>query len=133
MIYGGVSMIVNVVGAFSLFHFFGATGVAAATTLAAWVNTGLLVSTLARRGHFRPDAALRKRLPLLAIAAILMGVGVALAAWWLGPLVTDARLIIRILVIGLLVALGMGLFALFCLLTGAIDFRQTIGRLRGRR
>ena len=40
MCYGGVSMVVNVVAAFALFFLFGHVGIAAATSIAAWVNTG---------------------------------------------------------------------------------------------
>ena len=58
MWYGGISMVVNVVGAFALFHFFGHVGIAAATSLVAWVNTALLAVTLHRRGHLAADAAL---------------------------------------------------------------------------
>ena len=60
MIYGGVSMLVNVAAAFALFYFFGHVGIAAATSIAAWVNALLLLRTLVRRRHLVADAALRR-------------------------------------------------------------------------
>ena len=133
MWYGGVSMAVNVVAAFGLFYLFGHVGIAAATSLAAWVNTGLLVYTLHKRGHMPVDAVLRKRLPLLALAAVLMGVGLYVAAWLLAPYLADARLLVRVAIIGALVLIGLVLFLAFCQATGAVDFREIVRRLRARR
>ncbi|MBY0303915.1 MAG: murein biosynthesis integral membrane protein MurJ [Sphingomonas sp.] len=45
-----------------------------ATALASLVNLGLLYRTLAKRGHFVPDAQLKRRVWRLAGAALLMGV-----------------------------------------------------------
>ena len=66
MWYGGISMVVNVVAAFVLFYFFAQVGIAAATSLAAWVNTGLLALHAGaarllrpRRGAEAPAAAPR--------------------------------------------------------------------------
>ncbi len=133
MWYGGISMVVNVVAAFVLFVFYAQVGIAAATSIAAWVNTALLVYTLHRRGHLLADAALKRRLPLLGLAALLMGGGLYLAVIALGPLVNDPRLSVEIIVIAVLVGLGIALFALFCQLTGAIDFRRVVTGLRRSR
>src|SRR5207248_887993 len=80
MWYGGISMVVNVAGAFLFFYFFGHVGIAAATSLSAWVNTALLAATLHRRGHIRSDAVLARRLPLLCLASLLMGGGLYFSA-----------------------------------------------------
>ena len=130
MWYGGISMVVNVVAAFVLFYFFAQVGIAAATSLAAWVNTGLLLFTLARRGYFVPDAALKRRLPLLALAALLMGIGLYASSMALAPWIADLRLIVEVVVIAALVTIGVFLFALFCQLTGAVDFRRVLTGLR---
>ena len=70
MRYGFVSMVVNVVAAFVLFYLFGHVGIAAATSIAAWVNTAAPVhdAEAARPSRHRPDApapaaAPRRRLP----------------------------------------------------------------------
>ncbi len=121
---GFVSMIVNVVAAVVLFHFFGATGIAAGTTLAAWVNTAYLLISLHRGGHLNADAALRRRLPLLALASVMMGVAVWVAAWLLTPWLMHGAILVRALVMLALVVGGAVFFALFCQLTGVVDFRR---------
>jgi putative peptidoglycan lipid II flippase len=61
-------------------------GVALATSCSAWVNAALLAVTLHRRGHWRPDSRLKRRLPLLLLACLGMAVALvaselALADW----------------------------------------------------
>jgi len=133
MYFGAVSMVVNVVAALILFRFFAHVGIAAATTIAAWVNTGLLIWALHRRGQLRADAALRRNLPLLAVASVAMGIGLYGAAWVLQPYVADEHILIRVGVIAALVLIGLVLFLLFCQITGAVDFRRHIATLRARR
>jgi putative peptidoglycan lipid II flippase len=121
-----LSMVVNVVAAFVLFHFFAHVGIAAATSLAAWVNTIYLVVVLHRGNHLNMDAALRHRLPLLLLASVLMGVVVYAATWALTPWLTDHRILVRGLVLAGLVIVGVVFFALFCQLTRVIDFRRVL-------
>jgi putative peptidoglycan lipid II flippase len=130
---GGVSMVVNVVGAVLLFHFFGHVGIASATTIAAWVNTVYLAWVLHRDGHFSVDAALRRRLPLLLLASLVMGVAVYFAAWWLAPGLADRHILVRGLVLCALVGLGVAVFAAICQVAGVIDFRRVVGAVVRRR
>ncbi|MXN64758.1 murein biosynthesis integral membrane protein MurJ [Stappia sp. GBMRC 2046] len=127
MWFAGVGMVVNVAGALALAPFLGHVGIALATSLAGWVNTGLLGITLWRRGHFDMDAGSRKRLPLLAVASLLMGGvlygGAALLSGWL----SSPQLILRFSALALLVAIGMAAFALFVHLTGAVDLKRYLG------
>jgi putative peptidoglycan lipid II flippase len=133
MVYGIVSLVVNALAAFGLFFFFGHVGIAAATSLAAWVTTIMLAVTLRRRGQLNPDPDLRRRLPLLALAAVLMGVGLYVAAWALAPFLADSRIVVGAAVIAALVLIGVVLFALFSQVTGAVDFRVIVARLRHRK
>jgi putative peptidoglycan lipid II flippase len=126
MWYGGISMVVNVVGAFLLFHFFGHVGIAAATSLSAWINALLLALTLHRRGHLRADAMLSRRLPLLCLASVLMGGGLYFSARALAPYVDDPHLGVQVIVLVVLVFLGLLLFTLFAQLTGAMDLRRLV-------
>ena len=126
MWYGGVSMLVNVAGAFLLFYFFGHVGIATATALSAWVNTVLLAWTLHRRGHLSADAVLKRRLPLLGIASLLMGGGLYLTARVLESYVANPHLSVQVAVLAILVALGFLLFTLFSQLTGAMDLRRLV-------
>ncbi|SON54160.1 putative peptidoglycan biosynthesis protein MurJ [Hartmannibacter diazotrophicus] len=124
-IYAGISMVVNVVLAIALFSAFAHVGIAAATTVAAWVNVGQLTLGLVRRGEFVFDTLLVKRLPLMLLASLLMGAGLYLGARQLDPWLTpSAGLLTCTLALMGLVLLGMVLFALFAILTGAIDVKR---------
>ena len=63
---GVSSLAVNTLGSIALFFLFRSRlmphlGIAVATTLGGWLNAGLLLATLVRRGHFVADARLRAR------------------------------------------------------------------------
>jgi len=70
----------NVALAIGLFHAVGHEGIALATALASWLESGLLAGWLYAAGHLRPDARLTARLPRMLLAALAMaGVVIALA------------------------------------------------------
>ena len=73
MWFAGISVAVNIAGSLLMFPVLGHVGIAIATSLSGWTNAILLAVTLMRRGHFRLDAALLKRVPLLVLASALMG------------------------------------------------------------
>ena len=133
MRYAFVSMVVNVVAAFALFYLFGHVGIAAATSIAAWVNTALLFMTLKRRGHLDIDPILRRRLPLLLVASLVMGVGLWFAAIWLAPWLGDRDLVVEGMALAVLILIGLLLFAVSCQVSGAFDFRRVAGLFRRRR
>jgi putative peptidoglycan lipid II flippase len=126
MWFAGVAVGVNVAVSLALFPFLAHVGIAIATSLSGWVNTALLVVTLHRRGHFTADTILRQRLPLILLAAVLMGASLLLAMWAGAPLLDSPIFMVRATAVGILVVVGMILFALFCQLTGAADFRRAI-------
>lgn len=133
MWFAGIGMAVNVIGALALAPFLGHVGIALATSLAGWVNAGLLGAALWRRGHFRVDRSARRRLPLLALASLAMGGGLLLGDWLLAPLIGAPSVLVRFAALGLLVAAGMVLFALFVQLTGAVDLKGYLARARAAR
>jgi putative peptidoglycan lipid II flippase len=103
-----------------------------ATALASTVNVGMLYHTLKKRGHFKTDARLRRRVPRLALAALIMGV----ALYWLSPL-TDPYLtgsiFRRFTALVVLVGGGVGIYAIACFLTGAFvlnDLKLMLRRSR---
>ncbi len=133
MRYGFVSMVVNVTAALGLFLLFGHVGIAAATSIAAWVNTVMLYMTLRRRGHLDIDPMLRRRLPLLLLASLVMGAGLYLAAIWLAPWLGHQDIVIEGVALAVLVFIGLLLFGVSCQATGAFDFRRVGGLIRRRR
>ncbi len=82
MTYSMISVATNIAFGVTLYHLVGVQGIAAATSLASWVNVGLLAFTLARRDHYQPSiAATSKLIRALAASAILGGL-LALTAWF---------------------------------------------------
>jgi putative peptidoglycan lipid II flippase len=90
-----------------------------ATAIASTVNVVLLYRTLAKRGHFVPDAQLRRRAPRLLVAAAMMGA----AMWFLNaqfqPYVTGTNWE-RWGALAVLVATGGLVYAAATILTGAV-------------
>jgi len=122
-----ISVIVNIIAAVSLSAFWRHVGIAAATAIAAWVNALLLAVTLLRLRHFALDAQLRRRLPRMLAACVLMGavliLGLHLSR---GYFLEDASHASRIL--ALLALVGSGVVTYF----GASQFLEamTLGELR---
>ncbi|MBN8993763.1 MAG: murein biosynthesis integral membrane protein MurJ [Rhizobiales bacterium] len=126
MWYGGISMVVNVAAAFGLFFLFGHVGIAAATSIAAWVNAVLLFWTLHRRGHFAVDATIRRRIPLLLAGSVLMGAALYAADWALASWLADPHLSVQVIGLAILVFVGLMVFGLFVHFTGAADFKRIL-------
>ncbi len=97
---------------------YGHVGPPLATALASTVNVWMLYHTLKKRGHFNADPQLRRRVPRLAGASLIMGA----ALFWLAPAV-DPYLTGSILHRGagliVLVGVGAAVYAVACFLTGA--------------
>jgi putative peptidoglycan lipid II flippase len=120
----------NVVLSFLLFHFISFIGIVLSTTIAAWTNTIQLGLCLWRRGHFTPDAQLKRRLPLVFLASVGMG-----AVLWVGSILLEPifryQIIASIIVLIALVLSGFIVYIGFCELTGAAhytDIRRIIKR-----
>jgi putative peptidoglycan lipid II flippase len=128
-----VCVIVNSVVAFGLMQFFAHVGIALATVVSAWLNCVMLAFMLRRRGYFAPDAQLKRRLPRMVLATVIMaatlwGLMHALEPWLAGSGPT------RLLAFGVLVVAGLVLYGLAALLTGAADLkeaRRLIGKSPG--
>lgn len=79
MRYALISMAVNVALGAALFFGLRAAGVhgfpglAIATSAASWINVGLMIRTLVKRGAYKPSAAAWSRLFRIALAAAAMG------------------------------------------------------------
>jgi putative peptidoglycan lipid II flippase len=97
---------------------YGHVGPPLATAVASSVNVWMLYHTLKKRGHFEGDRQLRRRVPRLAIASLIMGA----ALFWLAPAV-DPYLTGSILRRGagliILVGAGAAVYAIGCFATGA--------------
>lgn len=125
MIFAGISASVNIVGSLSLFFVLGHVGIAIATSLAAWTNAILLGATLLRRKHFEPDAALKRRGTLIAVASVVMALALWFAAFPLGSFFAPANgIAVQLLALGVLIAGGGIVYLAVAAATGAANYRS---------
>jgi putative peptidoglycan lipid II flippase len=113
-----ISILINIVGNIIFIPTIGHIGPPLATALAATVNVAMLYRTLKARGHFTADAQLKRRLPRLALAAILMGATVYASMALLDPWLTGS-FYQRYSALAVLVGSGVTLYGIACFLTGA--------------
>jgi putative peptidoglycan lipid II flippase len=104
-------------------------GIALATSCAGWLNALTLLVLLVRREHFALDRRARRNLPRIAIAAIGMGVVLALLRSAFAPALTAAAPI-RITALAGLCGAGLAAFGILALALGIADWRALRSRLR---
>jgi putative peptidoglycan lipid II flippase len=125
-----LSIVVNIVGNLVLIPTVGIVGSALSTALSSTINVVMLYRTLHRRGHFTADAQLRRRIPRLAIAALLMGGTLYWLKDWFAPY-TQGSLLVTLPALAVLVGAGVAIYAVACFATGAFrpaDIRALLRR-----
>jgi len=134
MRYAVFSMVLNILISLVLFPFLGHVGIAIATTLAGWINAGLLWATLRKRGHFALDAGARRTIPRLFLASLVMGGALYAALPHLAPwLARTQPFLPQAGALAVLVLAGILIYFLVAALIGAFDLRALLRRLAGRR
>lgn len=130
MIYAGMSAIINVsLGAYLFFNV-GFYGLALATSVAAWANAVCLAIVLFRNGNFIPDTRLMTRVPKIAMAAIVMGVGL----WFVVPHVQpmlEGKILTDYILLTVVALGGVALYGLAAILLrayGISDIKDALGR-----
>ena len=78
----------------------------------------MLYRTLGKRGHFAADAQLRRRIPRLALAAILMGAVLFAGERVLDPYLTGS-IWMRFAALSVLVGAGGAIYVVACFVTRA--------------
>lgn len=131
MWFSAVNVAINVALSLALFPFIGYVGCAVATSVASWVNTGLLYVGLRKAGLFKADARLVKGLIRIALATALMSVALVVSAHELQPWF-GAGGWSRIGALGALVGIGCVVYAVAAVLLGAVR-RSEIKRVLKRR
>jgi putative peptidoglycan lipid II flippase len=115
--------------AFLFGHLFGAEGIAAGVALGAWGSALGLIREGATRFGFAVDAAARRRLPRIALAALAMAAAIWLAQRFL-PL-TDHGSLLQVLVLAILIGGGIAIYGLALQLFGVTGWREAVNALRG--
>ncbi|MGI9243167.1 MAG: murein biosynthesis integral membrane protein MurJ, partial [Verrucomicrobiales bacterium] len=128
MIMAGITVLVNIVFSLMLFPVFRHVGVAAATAVAAWVNVILLAWGL--KGFWSMDERLKKRLPGLILASLMMGAVLYLVQGAMGDVFTGSPLM-RAVGLGILISVGVASYAVGVLILGVTsvaEFRRGFRR-----
>jgi putative peptidoglycan lipid II flippase len=133
-----VSLAVNIGLSVVLFKIFGVAGIAAATSIAAWINVAQLLGTLALRGHYRPGLRAWSKLARLALSCVVLGAGLYACTYFrpqieaplghfhLGPLHAKEICVIAI------VALAAVVYPVLLFLFGGVTWTEMRGLLRRR-
>jgi putative peptidoglycan lipid II flippase len=121
---------VTLLAALALGPLSGASGIAAAIALAAWSNAALLIRGGATRFGFEFDADARRRLSLIAAAALGMGALLWLKTTFVWPLTAEAHLAAQALVLALLIAGGIVIYGGLLVLFGVLSPGDAIRAIR---
>jgi putative peptidoglycan lipid II flippase len=123
---------VNITVSLALFWSIGHVGIAIATSLAGWVNAGLLAITLTKRGYFEFDAAFLSRLLPMCISCAAMGLALWGISAWLADWFAPANgIALQISALAALVVSGIAVYAVMAHVTGALrlsELRQVLKR-----
>jgi putative peptidoglycan lipid II flippase len=109
---------------------FGTSGIAAGIALAAWSSAGVLILRGAASFGFAIDAAARRRLPRIVVAALAMGGVLWLTARLVLPFAANAHGLAQAAVLGVLIAGGIAIYALLLILLGVTKWADAVKALR---
>jgi putative peptidoglycan lipid II flippase len=107
----------------------GASGIAAAIALGAWSNAFALIRRGAATFGFSIDAAARRRLPRIVVAALTMGGLLWLKAASVWPL-AGAHGLAQAAILGVLTIAGVAIYGLLLALFGVINWADAIAAVR---
>jgi putative peptidoglycan lipid II flippase len=107
----------------------GAAGIAAAIALGAWSNAFALIRRGAATFGFSIDAAARRRLPRIAVAALAMGGLLWLKAAFVWPL-AGTHGFAQAAMLGVLTIAGVAIYGLLLALFGVINWADAVSAVR---
>ncbi len=114
---------VAIVAAVVLGRVYGTAGIAASIALGAWSNATTLIRHGAVNFGFSIDAAARRRLPRIVVAALAMG-----GLLWLMARFAPAgtKGFADAVVLGVMISVGMAIYGLLLALSGVITWKQVV-------
>jgi putative peptidoglycan lipid II flippase len=122
--------VVAIVLAVILGHVYGADGIAASIALGAWSSATSLIRHGAVNFGFSIDAAARRRLPRIVLAALAMGAALWLAAPFAVASNTDPHGVVQALIVAALISGGIAIYGLFLALLGVIRWGEVVNAVR---
>jgi putative peptidoglycan lipid II flippase len=128
--FAAAGVALNIVLSVGLYFWIGFISIPIATSLAAWLNAGLLWFSLLRQGHMKLDEMSMARLPRITLSSA----GFSLALWAgavaLSPWLAANQGAAGITALTALVTGGVVIFALLCQISGAATLSDLRGALR---
>ncbi|SHG32245.1 murein biosynthesis integral membrane protein MurJ [Bradyrhizobium erythrophlei] len=121
---------VAIIAALVLGRVFGAGGIAAGIALGAWSNALSLIRRGAASFGFSIDAAARRRLPRMVVAALAMGALLWLMARLLPAPGADAHGLAHAMLLMVLISAAIAVYGLFLGLSGAIRWDDAVNAVR---
>jgi putative peptidoglycan lipid II flippase len=121
---------VAILSALVLGRLFGPSGIAAAIALGAWSSALALIRRGAATFGFSIDAAARRRLPRMVVAALAMGGLLWLMARFVLPLTGTAHGMAQAIVLLMLISAGIAIYGVLLALFGVIRWGDTLGAIR---
>ncbi|HRP79245.1 MAG TPA: murein biosynthesis integral membrane protein MurJ, partial [Aquamicrobium sp.] len=127
------AVVVNIVGSLALFPYYGHVGIAAATSISAWLNFALLAGVLWWRGDFRPSPVTLRRVVMIVFASIAMGALVLLLAMAMAPWLAAPSTLTRLVAVFAVIGIAVVAYFTLVIATGAIDREELKAALRRRK
>ena len=127
-----ISVILNIAISLWFFPRYGYVAIAFATALSAWLNFVLLAGFLAKDNHFTPSRITIKRLTIMLIAALIMGISLWFAQIYGANYFGSESTLIRILAVALTISIASLLYFTIVILGGGLP-RQELKRFLKRR
>ncbi|MDD9333636.1 MAG: lipid II flippase MurJ, partial [Bartonella sp.] len=119
MIFAGICVFINISLALTLFSFLSARGIVIAEITAGWVNILLLCVTLLKRGYWKYDVQLIKRMTSLIIASFFMAFTLYYSiSFFSAPLSSQASFFLRASSLAGLLIIATSVYFIICLLFG---------------
>jgi putative peptidoglycan lipid II flippase len=120
----------SIAAAFLLGHWYGADGIAVAIAFGAWSMAFSLIRRGAETFGFSIDAAARRRLPRIALAALAMGALLWLLTQSLPALAADTHGVVQAVLLLAVIAAGIAVYGLFLRLFGVVGWREAVNAVR---
>lgn len=124
------SMLCNVIFAILLLGWFEHVGMAMATSLATWINAGLLYKKLRKRGEFITDEKLRKKLPRIGISALGMAAVTLLTVIETHHFFENTAIYTQIMGVSIIIVLSSLSYAVLLQLSGAVRLGELMNYYR---
>ncbi|WP_173934831.1 murein biosynthesis integral membrane protein MurJ [Chelativorans sp. Marseille-P2723] len=128
-----VSVIVNIGMSLALFPLYGHLAIALSTSASSWVNVLLLAITLWRRNDFRPTILAIRRVAMIVLSSVVMGLVVYLLNGFFAKILTNGGSLERAASTGFIIAAAALTYFVLALITGALDRRELASAWSRRR